>query len=105
MLRKQLHPSFYFTMYDSLGNPVDAIGDSNFSAVEIDVDQFGNLETPLTGPGISGGPQGGPTSAAPAPSSALLLAMGSFCVGAYRLWRRAHTNERGGPLEKEDKPF
>lgn len=48
--------TFTFSMFDALGNPVNAIGGGNFSAIEIDVDQGGNPESPLMGSGISGGP-------------------------------------------------
>ena len=78
--------TFTFAMYDGSNNPVDAIGGGNFSAIEIDVDQYGNPESPLTGPGVSGGLQG--ATAVPEPASAVLFALGGIWLVAYRRLRR-----------------
>lgn len=67
--------TFTFTMYDASSNPVDAIGGGNFSAIEIDVDQFGNPGSPVLGPDVS---------AVPGPTSAVLLAVGGVCLAAYQ---------------------
>jgi PEP-CTERM motif len=82
--------AYTFGMYDGSGNPIDAIGGGNPSAVEIDVDQGGNQESPQLGPGVSGGAEGG--SAVPEPASlclAIVGAAGLVCAG----WRR----RRQGP--------
>jgi hypothetical protein len=85
--------TFAFTMYDDSGNPVDAIV-NNFDAVEIDVDSDGNPESPQMGVGASGGLVGGPV-VTPEPASAILLALGGFCMVAYLRWRgSASGNER-----------
>jgi hypothetical protein len=74
-----------FTMYDRFGNPVNAIV-GNFDAAEIDVDPFGNPESPLTGSGVSQGSGGSVVT--PEPSSAVLLAVGGFWLAVYRRLQR-----------------
>jgi hypothetical protein len=73
--------TFSFSMFDQNGNPINP-GPNGFSAVAIDVAAGGQQASPQYGPNT------GAPHAAPEPSSAVLLGLGSAGLAAGLIWRR-----------------